>query len=235
MIDSSTFRLLFACGADPEPKDPPRVELPKPGPPRKKAANKDDDDDDDDDEDLIPDPRDRKIKRLSRENGRRRNHERDLEEQLESANEHIAELTSQVENGIKLQKRYDTLKTEHEGLLGSTKEQAIRTAISGDMTEDGKPRAWYDTSMVLSLLDREGLAVDLSDGSVGGLKEQLEAIAKEKPFLLKNASGDQGNSANNQPSGFAPQSSAGGNRRQVAADSERELVDMFPALRNVTK
>lgn len=238
MIETNTFRLLFTCGGDPGDDEPPRIEPPKPKPTaRKKAVVRDDDDDDDDD--YITDPRDRRIKKLSAENARRRTANNDLQEQLEAAREEIESLTVTVNNGVKLQKKYDDLKTSVAKDQAHYKEQAIRNALGRDQAEDGTARAWYDEAMVLGLLDRDGLAVDLTDGSIGGLSEQLAKIAEEKPFLLKAASGDQGKSPQQQqqqqPSGQAPQSSAGGNRGQAPQANEQEMFEMFPALRNVTK
>lgn len=239
---TDTLSLLFAWGGDSDGGDPPRIEPPKPkAPSKRKAAPVVNEDDDDDDDELIPDPRDRKIRRLSRENARRRTRERELEEELESYKERVEDLEKVSTDAVKLQKSYDKLKSEFDGLQGNARDQAIRAALSADKVKDkdGKetPRAWYDVDMVLSLLDRDSLAVDLSDGSVGGLSDQLNQLAQEKPFLVKAVSGDQGNGANNyqRPTGSAPQTSAGGNRSQEAQRTERELVDMFPALRNVTK
>lgn len=233
------LNLLFACGGDgDDDKEPPRIDPPKPKAPAKRPTPKRSDPDDED-YDYIEDPKDRKIKKLSDECARRRNHENELEGQLELKDEEIQGLTQTVNNAVKLQTKYDKLRGEFDGLQSKSKEQAIRTALSTDKIVDEKgketPRAWYDVDMVLSLLDRESIAVDLTDGSVGGLSEQLNQLAEQKPFLVKAASGDQGNSANNRPTGSAPQTSAGGTRNQEVQRSEREMVDMFPALRNVTK
>lgn len=236
MIDPNTFRLLFACGGD-SGDEPPRIEPPKPKAPARKRVVRDDDDDDD--LDYIDDPKDRRIKTLSKENAKRRTANNDLQAQLDEALEEIETLKVTVNNGVKLQKRYDDLKAKVATDQATYKEQAIRTALSGDVDAEGNPRAWQDANMVLGLLDREGLAVDLNDGTVGGLSEQLSKLAEDKPFLVKAASGDQGNKAQQQnqqlPSGQAPQSSAGGTRGQAPQINEQEMFSQFPALQTVTK
>ena len=237
MKRTTISHLIFAWGGDgnDDEDENVRIEAPKPKPkPRRRQVPVDDDDDDDD---YIDDPKDRRIRKLSKENGRRRVENADLQAELDAKNEEIEDLQTQVKNGLKLQTKYDKLKDEKDKTEAAAREQAIRTAIAGDKDEKDKPRTWYDTSMVLSLLDRDSLAVDLSDGSVGGLSDQLKEIAKTKPFLLKSASGDEGNNGGTQqqPSGSAPQTSAAGTRGQGTADNERALMDSFPALRNVIK
>lgn len=237
MKRTTLAHLIAAWGSDSDDDDDDnvRIEAPKPkAKPRRRTVAVEDDDDDDD---YIDDPKDRRIRKLSRESGRRRVENADLQADIEAKNEEIEELKLQVANGLKLQKKYDKLQEDMKTTETKAKEQAIRTAISGDTDDKGKKRTWYDTSMVLSLLDRDSLAVDLSDGSIGGLSDQLAAIAKDKPFLLKAVSDDQGNNGGQQqqPSGSAPQTSATGTRGQGTAESEKTLVDMFPALRNVTK
>lgn len=222
--------LLFAWGGDNE-NDERITAPPKPGPPKKATRKAADDDDDDDDEEFIPDAKDRKIRKLSREAARRRTNERTLEEENERLREENENLRDSVNKAVKLQTKYDKLVEDHGKLEGRTREQTIRNAI-----QNNDELAWYDTSMVLSLLNREELAVDLEDGTVGGLEDQLKKIAKDKPFLLKDAGGSQGNNGSQQrPSGQTPQSSAGGNRNQEIRQSEDKMIEQFPALRNVMK
>lgn len=240
MRNRNLLKLILASGADggANNDEPPRIETPPAPKPKAKPRKPVDPDDD---YDYIEDPQARRIKKLSDENARRRHRESELEALLESKDEEINGLMATVNNAVKLQTKYDRLKGEMNTLQTQSKEQAIRTALSADkvVDKDGKeqPRAWYDVDMVLSLLDRDGIAVDLADGSVGGLSEQLNQLAEQKPFLVKSAGGGQQGSSSNssQPTGSAPQTSATGNRDQQVQSSERELIDMFPALRNVTK
>lgn len=243
MLNPDLLQLLFACGGDSsaEEKDPPRIDPPKPKPaPRSRRRQDDDDDDDFSDYDYIQDPKDRRIKKLSDEGAKKRNQINALKEQIEQLQEQIQERDATIANAVKLQSKYDKLKADHDGLQMKSREQAIRTALASDkiVDKDGKehPRAWYDVDMVLSLLDRDTLAVDLSDGTVGGLEDQLNQLAEQKPFLVKAASGEQGSGANTQrPTGSVPQTSAGGTRSQEAQRSEQDLLNDFPALRNVMK
>ena len=236
MLRKTTLNLddLVAWGADGEEDDLDEGEgatapKPKPGPRKitKPIVIDDDEDDEDDETEHIKDPKDRKILKLSRENRNRRRRERELEtEKAALADELQAQKDGDATDAGKWQRKHSTLETKYKELEAKAKNGAIRTAVVSN--SDYK---WHDVDMVLDLLDRDQLAVDLDDGSVGGLEDQLKVIAKKKAFLLKSTSGAPG--GNNGRTGSAPQSSATGTRGQEAASTETELLDTFPALRNL--
>lgn len=203
---------------------------PKPGPRKVTKPVVDDlDEDDDDDEDAehIKDPKDRKILKLSRENRNRRRRERELEQQAATlADEFQSYKDADDSERGKWERKHANLETKYKALEEKATNGAIRTAIASHETYK-----WHDVSMVMDLLDRSQLAVDLDDGSVGGLDDQLKIIAKKKTFLLKSASGTPGGS--NGSTGSAPQSSASGTRGQEAAATESQLLGDFPALRQM--
>lgn len=227
---------LFAFGGDSGNDDPPKIrDIPERKP--KSSSNSvdpDDDDDDDDEDDYINDPKDRRIRKLSRESNRRRIANRTLRSQLQEKEEEIAELRGELKNAEKLQRSFEKLKNEHESQQNTVRRMAIRRAIESDAVEEGKPRSWYDVNMVEGLLKDEELSVDLNDFSVGGLKEQLDAIAAEKPFLVKASETPDDTKdrtpSDTYPSGSAPQSSATGNQDQQRSNEEAQMIRDFPAL-----
>ena len=226
------FFELFASGGEEAEDIEPITQVRE----RKQAssANHDEEEDDDDDADeYITDAKDRRIRKLSRESNRRRIDNRDLRKANSEKDEEIAELRRELGKADKLQKNFNKLKGETEAQAAVVRKMAIRRAIESDKLEGGEKRAWYDVSMVESLLDESQLAVDLEDFSVGGLNEQLTAIAADKPFLVKTSesSNDKQESRTPaQPSGSAPQSSATGTQDQQRSNEEAEMFRNFPAL-----
>lgn len=232
---------LFAFGGDAE-NEPPRIETVPERRPKAKPRTPSDDDDDDDDDEFIKDPKDQRIRKLSRESNRRRIANRELTDALAEKDDEISALREQLENASKVQKAFDKLKTDSTKQLETVRRMAIRSAIEKDAVENdkGEPqkRAWYDTNMVESLLDPNQLSVDLNDFSVGGIREQLDAIAEKSPFLVKGLEGSAKNGSqtngqqHQQPSGQAPQSSATGTGEQNASLEQDKMLGDFPALRS---
>lgn len=229
---------LFAFGGDNDGEEDERI---KEIPPRSKngqfAKNGNDEDsfDEEDDDDLIADPKDRRIRKLSREANRRRIENRDLRSSIKEREEEISDLRKELGKADRLQKNFDKLKGDLESQQSTVRKMAIRRAIDNDMLESGEKRSWYDVSMVESLLNPDELAVDLNDFSVGGLREQLDAIAGEKPFLVKGLEGqsDGKDTPPAQSSGSAPQSSATGTPDHQRSNEEAQMMSEFPALSNV--
>lgn len=70
--------------------------------------------------------------------------------------------------------------------LALVRTQGVKTAIGQVKDKDGKPKyQWADVDTVFALLDRDKVEVDLDTGAVSGLDDQLDALAKTKPFLLQ--------------------------------------------------
>lgn len=235
---------LFAFGGDGSSgSDEERVNIPPERKPRQRSRQDDDEYEDTEEDEHITNAKDRKIAKLSRECNKRRIENRDLKDQLAEKDEDITTLRGELVKAEKLQKAFDKLKGDNEAQQEIVRRFAIRSAIEKDSTKNEKgeaaPRAWYDVDMVESLLDRKTLSVDTNDFSVGGLTDQLDAIAKEKPFLVKSSESSNEkdsqdrNRQQQQPSGQAPQSSATGNREQQNSQNEAQMLADFPALQNV--
>lgn len=226
---------MFVFGGDNE--DPPNIAIPseKPKPkPRSRRRNDDDDDDDDDDLDTGPGSKDKRIYRLSQENKNRRRKNNELQDQLDERDHRIEELEEELRKVPSLQGLYDKSKKDIETLKDQVREMAIRQALGSAKSKDKKPLAWYDDGMVLDLLDRKKIAVDFKDFSVSGLEDQLQAIAEDKPFLVKDSSGDQnGSNSRTTASGTAPQSSATGTGQQNQSNTTEQFRSRFSAMNNI--
>ncbi|QNJ55322.1 hypothetical protein SEA_LITTLEFELLA_11 [Gordonia phage LittleFella] len=228
-------RNVFVFGCD--PKKFPKINLDIPATP---AFQRPEDEEGDEDFSHIEDQRDRNVARLSRENSRRRLMNKAMTKHMEKLVAENEALRKELGKVPQAEDAFNTIVSEREDDMGKLKNMAILRAIESDSVTNEKgevaPRAWYDVSMVRSLLNTDELAVDLSDFSVGGLSEQLNKIATEKPFLVKSAGGDKREDSQQQqrpPSGSAPQSSATGNRSEQNASNEKEMLADFPALQNL--
>ena len=230
----------FAFGGDGN-DDPPGGGAPTPNTAarsRRRRRRDDDDDDPDDDEDdvddllLIKNEKDRKIKRLSKENGRRRRSQRELREELDAKDDQIEELQGKLKTAEAWEGRHNKLKEELDGIKSAQTDQAIKSAVSNFEIAKDKKAEWHDSDMVLSMLDKSKLAINPKTGEVGGLDDQLKDLAKNKPFLLKSAGGtSEGNNAG--PTGSTPQSSAAGTKGSEAAQDEAKIREMFSAFNSV--
>lgn len=76
-------------------------------------------------------------------------------------------------------KQLDEAKAQNSQLQSQIKELRIQNAFVTDNTHD-----WHDSRAALKLADLSGVTID-DDGTVKGLKEALEAVAKSAPYLLK--------------------------------------------------
>lgn len=107
----------------------------------------------------------------------------ELEEQLNTRNKDIEELKKI--DGTKLKEELDSLQTKYNDETEALKkklqntqfENALDLALTGINTKD--------SGLVKTLLDREKL--QLKDGKIEGLTEQIESIKKEKDFLFNSA------------------------------------------------
>lgn len=69
--------------------------------------------------------------------------------------------------------------------LALVKRQSVHNAIAAHRGKGGNSHEWQDAEVVSALLDHDKIDVDLDSGAVSGLDDQLDALAKAKPFLLK--------------------------------------------------
>jgi hypothetical protein len=76
-------------------------------------------------------------------------------------------------------KQLDEARAQNAQLMGQIKDLQIQNAFVTDNTHD-----WHDSRAAMKLADLSGVTID-DDGTVKGLKEALEAVAKSAPYLLK--------------------------------------------------
>jgi hypothetical protein len=138
---------------------------------------------------------------------------------------------------LKKVKEYeDKDKSETERLTGQVEEL---TKANADLVEQNKrlqfdnafamqsKHSWQDPEIVLGLVrGHEAITVE-DDGTIKGLDKALEAIAKAKPFLLKD-----GDDTEDDASGGGPTGSATGSKKKndPAKMDEDALRKKYPAL-----
>lgn len=127
---------------------------------------------------------------------------------------------------------------ERDGRIGKLEATLRNNLLDTAILKDPK-REWHDSSVVMAALDMTNIEVNLEEGTVEGLSEELARVAKEKAFLVKAAKGadakkKDGEGTNEQqqkkgPSGQQP----GGAGQQVNQKlaQRQELEKKFPALR----
>ena len=114
----------------------------------------------------------------------------EVDKQKKSLTKQMADRDKQLSNLKKTEGLSDTLKKEIEALQRANKEQkaqfeaqtkalqfdtAIKLAVAGSA---------QDAELVAKLIPKEKLVLG-EDGKIAGLKEQIDALQKEKPFLFK--------------------------------------------------
>jgi len=109
----------------------------------------------------------------------------DLENQLKTANEELANRDKQIEDlkasttdNEDLQKQLDEYKANNEQYESKLKQVQLDSAIKLSVAKDAN-----DPSDVLAFIDRDGLEVN-EDGSVKGLDEKLTGLKESKPYLF---------------------------------------------------
>lgn len=120
-------------------------------------------------------------------------------------------------------------KAANEQLQAQNKDLQIKVAFVSDNTHD-----WHDANAALKLADLSGVTID-ADGTVKGLKEALEAVAKSAPYLLKpkaeagaaGATGSEGAGAGSTGTGVTGVAGTGGTG---AGTDKNALARKFPQL-----
>lgn len=115
------------------------------------------------------------------------------------------------------------------------KRNLVQTAI---LMDDNY--TWHDLDLVITALDSEIVTVDLDEGRVEGIAEELKRIAKDKAFLVKSSKKEKKQEdQNGKPQGQQQQRGASGTnpggagQQQVnqALANRQELIKKSPALR----
>lgn len=107
---------------------------------------------------------------------------------------------------------------QRDALAKKVDEMALENAFLTD-----NKHTWHDPTDALRLMDREG--VEIKDGSVNGLKQAIEKLAKAKPHLIKQVDGDENGSS------AASGSANNGNRKGSGKTPKSDMSSRFPALR----
>jgi hypothetical protein len=111
---------------------------------------------------------------------------------------------------------------ENEALKASIQELRIQNAFVTDNTHD-----WHDAKAALKLADLSGVTIE-DDGTVKGLKEALEAVAKSSPYLLKpKAEADDDKGKQTPPAGV---SGVAGGGNGASGNDKNALARKFPQL-----
>lgn len=207
------------------------------------------DDGDDEDPDLeaalkrklegVDDAKDRRIIKLSNENSRRRNEAKTLKDQLAEAQQAKQEL-----DDIKRKENTDleNYKGDLEKANGKLEKlnATLRRTLLKEAIRDIDTYIWHDVGDVVSALDLQAIQVDLEEGKIEGLAEELKRIANAKPHYVKSKKSsrkqdDGSNNGNGAGSTIgASGSNPGGAGSPNNADAARRaaLEEKYPVLRN---
>lgn len=122
-----------------------------------------------------------------------------LDEQLKARDKQLKDLEKSAGDNEELKRQIAGLQEANKQAKADfekqVKEIRLDSAIKSAITNA------HDSNLVATLIDRSKLVM-ADDGTLSGIKEQLETIQKEKSFLFKSANGG---------TGYAP---AGGNNPQ---------------------
>lgn len=90
--------------------------------------------------------------------------------------------------------------------------------------------SWHDPELAMSKIDLEGIQKD--DGTIdsASLKKAIQALAKEKPFLVKSE-GDGDGSRKTGPTGAGVGTDLGGDKTKTGPTNREKLLQKYPALR----
>ena len=141
------------------------------------SDEQDEDEDKDDSEDDDP------VAGLKAKNSQLILAKKDLKQKLREANVKIQKLEAGAEqdededkdSNSKVDKRDQTISAQSETI----RSLQLQVAFLSDNTH-----SWNDPKLAISLIDMDDLDVE-EDGSISGLKEALDDLAKNRPYLVK--------------------------------------------------
>jgi DNA repair exonuclease SbcCD ATPase subunit len=146
-----------------------------------------------------------------------------FKKQISERESQITELKKFKGSHEDLQKKIEELENENKvksaefekALLIERKNNAIRSSLISDPL--GKP---HDVDLVIGMVDTEKVSVDQNGKIVGGFKEQLDTIKKEKAFLFQKAE-------NFSPSGKPPANGGNPNHDEDDGKSKTAIGELF--------
>lgn len=158
--------------------------------------------------------------KLAKENARRRVEAKELKRQVEELQQQLEERDErQTEDQVKaktdsLSKKLQKADKERAILASTNEKLLLEMAVLKD--ENHK---WYDSSAVIALLDTSYIDLDPASGTIEGIEDALEELAREKPFLVKPS---QKRNSNSGSSGNQP--GAGSSNRQMTEQQQRDAI-----------
>ncbi|AHN84027.1 head scaffolding protein [Mycobacterium phage Hawkeye] len=164
--------------------------------------------------------------------------DRDFETELKDAKKELREVKRDLADALEMLEEnesnsgdYDDdtevseLRKENEAMRALLNGPYIQSQINGFRNKDGSPRwDWEDTETVYALLHTKDLEVDVETGEIDGLEDQLEELAKKKPFLLRKKNTTRGSS------GKPPGDTGNGSKKKPTA---KDLASDFSAFNSL--
>ena len=146
-----------------------------------------------------------------------------FKKQLSERESQITELKKFKGSHEDLQKKIEELENDNKvkstefekALLIERKNNAIRSSLISDSL--GKP---HDVDLVIGMVDVDKVSVDQNGKIVGGFKEQIDTIKKEKAFLFQKAE-------NFSPSGKPPANGGNPNHDEDDGKSKTAIGELF--------
>lgn len=130
---------------------------------------------------------DAKIAALTDEKDRHVRRRQEAERERDEARQRLAELEGKDKTDLeKAQSRVTELESENEALHDSLRTTRLENAFLTDNSYE-----WHNPRRALSLADLSNVEID-EDGTVHGLKDALDALAKSDSYLLKSKSKEEG-------------------------------------------
>lgn len=217
----------------------------------KGGENANEDDDEKTDFSGIDDPRERRIAELSDESAKRRRALRDYKKEtagtIKSLEDKIKALEKANDPDANKISDDDRLAIEQphlakiEKMTSTMRDQAIRSAILAEGQEDGaKRRVWHSVQNVVSQINADAIDFDAESGIIEGVSDELNRIASEQPFLVKEKGKaksskdddeeDKGGSSKRGASGRQPGGAGTKAVHGMDPQREKELKNRFPIL-----
>lgn len=113
--------------------------------------------------------------------------------------------------------------------LESAQQELHQARIDNAFLKDNKHK-WKNPAAALKLADLSGVKVG-EDGTVSGLREALDALAKSDAYLIDTSEGDGGDNGRQRQGGQGRTGVTPGNNGNQGSNARTDLEKKFPALR----